>query len=605
MPELSESDIRRLARVVREFERKESGHGVGESRHFGRSPEVQILRVTGSAAVSGRYPAKVVSYDAATDTDTDLGDCYAIDLAGSVLAAGNYHGRRSGEFGGLPVFTVVSSSPGGITVAELDGSPSYASTTTLIVDQADGYQLSQPSANTVRLDWTNPSPGITVAELDGSPSYANRTGMIFDQADGFVLSEPSAGVVRIDIQDASTTQAGIVNTGAQEFGGIKTFNSYIQIEEIGVATAQEETAGVVFRGPYNGLVGYGGLFGSTDATNLGFQAAGTGVCIAAYSNDQTMPGPGTNGSTASMGCNATGCMFFTNNYDGSVTPDPASPGYLAVSGLHYPFAQLVAHDGSFVYGDTGDYTGGIESLSVRGGWVTAVTAGGGTPPTSGSGPGGGGSIASTALGTQNGAGSPGTITLSAVDVEAGTLLVVCIGWRYGQNQTVSFITLTYDGVSFSSVVREYNNTDDFGGAIFWMYLASATTGDIVLSVKGGSASGTDATDLALVARQVEGLQFNLEDASSSDEGTGTTPDSGNFTTFWANEYLQGLVVTEGPAADTDGTWENSWINGQEDGTASNLKISEGYKIVSTSGAQNAEKSGITSRPWIAIGMGLK
>jgi len=109
-----------------------------------------------------------------------------------------------------------------LTIREVDGSPSYAATTTIEVDQADGLTLSQPSPGVVRLDFAG---ALTVREVDGTPSYAATTTIEFDQADGFVVSQPGAGVVRVDIGAATASQAGIVSTAAQNFGGHKTFVS--------------------------------------------------------------------------------------------------------------------------------------------------------------------------------------------------------------------------------------------------------------------------------------------------------------------------------------------------------------------------------------------
>jgi hypothetical protein len=39
---------------------------------------------------------------------------------------------------------------------------------------------------------------LTVEEVDGTPTYASTTKLQFDQADGFVLTQPVAGTARID-----------------------------------------------------------------------------------------------------------------------------------------------------------------------------------------------------------------------------------------------------------------------------------------------------------------------------------------------------------------------------------------------------------------------
>jgi hypothetical protein len=54
-----------------------------------------------------------------------------------------------------------------ITVKEVDGNPTLSDVTTLLVDQADGFSLSQPAPNQARLDLS-----ITFANLGGTISSA-------------------------------------------------------------------------------------------------------------------------------------------------------------------------------------------------------------------------------------------------------------------------------------------------------------------------------------------------------------------------------------------------------------------------------------------------
>jgi hypothetical protein len=65
--------------------------------------------------------------------------------------------------------------------------------------------------------------GITVEDIDSSPTYPSSLALRFDQADGFSLSQPSAGVARVDLLAAGTAQIGTVTTSAQSFAGDKTF----------------------------------------------------------------------------------------------------------------------------------------------------------------------------------------------------------------------------------------------------------------------------------------------------------------------------------------------------------------------------------------------
>lgn len=132
----------------------------------------------------------------------------------------------------------IAASGASLTVEEVDGSPSYTSTTTLRVDQADGFQLSQPGAGIVRLDlltqmsvtadasgiklvndsagpgnskyygtdsggtkgyFSLPSGGIsTLQDVDASPSYTSLTILQVDQADGLTISNPAGGTGRLD-----------------------------------------------------------------------------------------------------------------------------------------------------------------------------------------------------------------------------------------------------------------------------------------------------------------------------------------------------------------------------------------------------------------------
>lgn len=62
---------------------------------------------------------------------------------------------------------------------------------------------------------------LTVEEVDGSPSYTSTTTIRMDQADGFVLTQPSANVVRVDLAAATLTQTGVVSTSAQAWAGAK------------------------------------------------------------------------------------------------------------------------------------------------------------------------------------------------------------------------------------------------------------------------------------------------------------------------------------------------------------------------------------------------
>lgn len=72
------------------------------------------------------------------------------------------------------------------------------------------------------------SGSLTVQEVDLSPSYPSTTTLRVDQADGFVLTQPAANVARLDQTAASATTVGYVSLVDQTLGdGNKTFSDDI------------------------------------------------------------------------------------------------------------------------------------------------------------------------------------------------------------------------------------------------------------------------------------------------------------------------------------------------------------------------------------------
>lgn len=90
----------------------------------------------------------------------------------------------------------------------------------------------------VRLgDGAGSGGGIDIEEGDGSPSYAGVVTIIVDQSDGLRLTQPGgAGTATLSIQDASASQAGIVSTTTQTFGGDKTFADDVEVQGTFVVT---------------------------------------------------------------------------------------------------------------------------------------------------------------------------------------------------------------------------------------------------------------------------------------------------------------------------------------------------------------------------------
>lgn len=65
--------------------------------------------------------------------------------------------------------------------------------------------------------------GAMTVDLVTNPQVFGGSTLLLDDADGFTITQPTAGVVRVDLVAATTTQAGVVSTAAQSFAGDKTF----------------------------------------------------------------------------------------------------------------------------------------------------------------------------------------------------------------------------------------------------------------------------------------------------------------------------------------------------------------------------------------------
>lgn len=134
-----------------------------------------------------------------------------------------------------------------------------------------------------------------------------------------------------------------------------------------------------------------------------------------------------------------------------------------------------------------------------------------------------------------------------------------------------------------------------------------TTGDLMVEFDAGTTS-----QLACVALKILNLPINASDASASDTGTSTTPDSTAVTLTQTDEMVLGFVGTHGPSSDAAGTWDTTtgpWTAGQRVGTNTgfaglDITVSEGYYVfgLAVGGvgfSTAAQKTGITSRDWVA------
>lgn len=179
---------RRIARVVERVERMHQNPGPTSARDTasGDGNFDDWVLTTSGTATGGWYPGKVQTYAEATNTwsDTDGSTVYIRGPNGETLTnATRYRGSIVDSHSGAPAYQMV------------------------------GTAASAAAAT------------ITVKEVDNVPAVTGVTTLNFDQTDGFIVTDSGGGVARLDMMSAARTQAGIVDTAAQAWAGVKTFAS--------------------------------------------------------------------------------------------------------------------------------------------------------------------------------------------------------------------------------------------------------------------------------------------------------------------------------------------------------------------------------------------
>lgn len=200
-------EVRRIADVVRRVERLPRTGQQAPTRGVEaavRPDMVQLVRVSSTTATGGLYPCYVQSYNQASPPGVVDGPVAAWSFApdGTAPALGLYLARR-------------------LAVRAADGLPVYA---------LQGR-------------------GLTVEDSSGSPAYADTSIVQVDQTNGLTLANPGTGIAEIGVHAASVSNPGTVTTGAQAVAGDKTFYSGVGIVH---ATSGAQSAAAKFSGASNG-----------------------------------------------------------------------------------------------------------------------------------------------------------------------------------------------------------------------------------------------------------------------------------------------------------------------------------------------------------------
>ncbi len=208
-------------------------------------------------------------------------------------------------------------------------------------------------------------------------------------------------------------------------------------------------------------------------------------------------------------------------------------------------------------------------------------------------------ITRTAKGTaQQKTGGTTWTPLSSIAIATGALLIV--GEINDMGTGVFPSSVTWNGLNLAQITL--GGTGPTQTSIWFLVVATGATGNIVVNYPA------TATAKAMFATEVAGITNAAVDKSSSRFLAATTSPSTLATaaTTANDEFLLGVIGSQGPNGDTAGTWgSDTSTNGQRLGTTGgsatgNVTISEGYAIQSATGTRSASKSGITSRNCDAI-----
>jgi len=177
-------------------------------------------------------------------------------------------------------------------------------------------------------------------------------------------------------------------------------------------------------------------------------------------------------------------------------------------------------------------------------------------------------ITRTAKGTATDKTSGNTVTISSIAITQGRSLIVGTAFN---GRAVSGVT--WGGFDLTADLTTTN------AAIYSLHNCPGTTSNIVLTY-----SGTGNSAKAAFALEVAGIA-GKKDKTASAAGTSQTPSSGaTATTSFGDEFVLGLVGTQGPSGDSAGTWQNSFTAGQRTGTTGNpaggnSTVNEGFIVV--------------------------
>lgn len=297
-------------------------------------------------------------------------------------------------------------------------------------------------------------------------------------------------------------------------------------------------------------------------------AAVSGLASSPFDKSATATGSGTNpsaGPTATTSQASEILVGFAESGDGGVMGGTWNNSF--TEGQAANGNQVTYDDGYNIVSSTGTYTASKTGITSAG-WTAAIATYKAAQPVV------------TAKGTAGGS-NVASLTIANVTLNAGDTLLVSVSDEFGD------ASVTWNGISLNRDSFIADGTSFTATGIWSLYSAAGGTGNIV-------ASHASSKDMAIAASAVSNLNSSSLDQTAGATGNSTAPSSGPASTKVANEFLFGATVN-------GGTWSNSFTDGQTSlSGGSGAKVDEGYKIVSSTGAYAAAKTGTGGGIWTAV-----
>jgi hypothetical protein len=188
---------------------------------------------------------------------------------------------------------------------------------------------------------------------------------------------------------------------------------------------------------------------------------------------------------------------------------------------------------------------------------------------------------------------------------AGDRLLITVAVR--ASTSITSISCEYDGQPCSAIVTKggFGVPPNINGQSYLNTYHQLPTSDhnnanIVVTIIG--------TTIKAVIISATRLACTVGGGGTGDSGDSTNPVSGTQTTTKAAYYHGAVLAHAVAASDAHGTWQGSFADYQDTlvdrGDEYSIFLCEGNLITGAAGSHQAEKTGITQRPWIATVTGF-